>query len=322
VPPPKLPKCKIKCNPIFDNYFLSGNYQQMSFEHRLKLEQLGLSSAEAQIYLAVLHHGPLAAPAIASQTGVPRTGVYPTLCSLAEKGLIEGGLGHGSKFTAVAPEDALRGLIAREEQTLSERQQIARELTDALPPSAPDAESALDDSVQVIRTPRVITERLDKLQAEAAQQVDRIVKSPILNPRLANPAQLKAQRRGVRFRCLYERAIVEDPQISPYLPDWIAAGEEARVFDGELPNKLVVLDRQIVVVILVKPSGQSSALLVRHAPFARSMSILFEFFWNQATPLTAAPAPAHSARSRSKPQPRSTSAASSDSGAHNGAARR
>ncbi|MCA1601433.1 MAG: hypothetical protein LC776_07265 [Acidobacteria bacterium] len=260
----------------------------MSFENRLKLEQLGLSPAEAQIYLAVLQHGPLAAPAIASQTGVARTSVYPTLCSLAEKGLIEGGLGHGSKFTPVAPEEALQGLIAREEQTLSERQQIANELARALPRLAADAESALDDSVQVIRTPQLIGERLHRLQLEATRFVEGIVKAPILMPQPWNPAQRKAVERGVRYKGLYERAAIEDPKVAPYLQGWLASGEEARVYDGD------------------------------------GMGVMFESFWNQAQPLTAASAPAPSGRSRGKrkAQASPTPAASSDSGAHNGAARR
>jgi sugar-specific transcriptional regulator TrmB len=257
----------------------------MSFEHRIKLEQLGLSPAEALVYLAVLHHGPLAATAIASETGVPRTGVYPTLCSLVEKGLIEGGLGHGSKFMAVAPEEALRGLIARDEQMLSERQQVAKELTEALPRLPADAESVLDDSVQVIRTPQLIGERLHRLQLEASRLVEGIVKAPILVPRPWNPAQRKAMEHGVHYKALYERAAIEDPKIAPYIDSWLAQGEEARVSDGELPYKFVVFDQEIVVSTLVKRSSHPTALLVRHAPYARSMSILFNFFWNQAKPL-------------------------------------
>jgi hypothetical protein len=76
--------------------------------------------------------------------------------------------------------------------------------------------------------------------------------------------------------------------------------EEARVYDGELPYKLVVLDSQILVLTLVKQSGQSSALLVRHAPFAKSMNILFDSFWDQSKPLTPTGAPATSARRLSK----------------------
>jgi sugar-specific transcriptional regulator TrmB len=257
----------------------------MKLEHRLKLEQLGLSPSEALVYLAVLNHGPLAATAIASETGVPRTGVYPTLCSLVEKGLIEGGFGHGSKFMAITPEEALRGLIAREEQTLSERQQIAKELTKALPRLPDDAESALDDFVQVIRTPLLIGERLTRLQLEATRLVEGIVKAPILVPSPWNPAQRTATERGVHYNALYERAAIDDPKIAPYIDSWIAGGEEARVFDGDLPYKFVVFDQEVVISTIIRRSGHPTALLVRNVPYARGISTLFEFFWNQAKPL-------------------------------------
>jgi sugar-specific transcriptional regulator TrmB len=290
----------------------------MSFEHRLKLEQLGLSPAEAQIYLAVLHHGPLAASAIASETGVPRTGVYPTLCSLVEKGLIEGGLGHRSKFTAVAPEEALQGLIAREEQTLSERQQVAKELTAVLPRLPADAESALDDSVQVIRTPQLIGERLHRLQLEAKRLVEGIVKAPILVPRSWDLAQRKAMKQGVHYKALYERAALDDPQIAPYIDGWLAGGEEARVFDGELPYKFFVFDQEVVVSTLVKRSGHPTALLVRHAPYARSMSILFNFFWNQSKPLATENRKAISRSNRTLAEPATRTDRASQRISHNG----
>lgn len=268
----------------------------MHAAHAAKLEKLGLSASEARVYLAILHHGPLTAAAVAHETRIKRPSVYPILCSLADNGLVEADAGHGSKFAAIAPDEALPALVRREKQTVAERERIADELAQTLAPLAADAEAALHDTVQVLRTPQVITERLDRLLLEAKQQVDSFVKSPILNPRLTNPAQLKAQRRGVLFRCLYERTIVDDPKIAPYLPAWIAAGEEARVYDGELPYKLVVLDSQIVVLTLVKQSGQSSALLMRHAPFAKSMNILFDSFWSAAEPL--APPLTKSARTR------------------------
>jgi sugar-specific transcriptional regulator TrmB len=271
----------------------------MSLIHRSKLEQLGLSPAEAQVYLAVLVHGPLAAAGIASQTGIARTSVYPTLCSLAEKGLIEGGLGNGSKFTAVAPEEALHALVVREEQTLAERQQIARELAESLAPLAADADSALDDSVQVLRTPHLIVERYQRLQLEATNRVEVIIKAPIFLPSSSNPTQRKVMRRGVRYECLYERAVMDDPKVERFLPLWIAEGEEARAYDGELPYKLAVFDQEIVLLSLARRGGPPAAMLVRNAPFARSMSILFEFFWNQSMPLSA-DAPAETAGRPSK----------------------
>jgi sugar-specific transcriptional regulator TrmB len=259
----------------------------MNHEHKAKLEQLGLSPAEAQVYLATLQDGPLAAAAIANQTGMPRTSVYPTLCSLADKGLVEGGAGYGSKFAAVSPAQALPALVVREKQMLSDRERIASELAGMLEPLAANAEFALDDAVQVIRSRQVIAERFDRLQLEAERTVDVIIKAPILNPRKDNPAQQKAQRRGVHFRGLYERAAIEDPVIKPYIQGWIASGEEARVYDGELPYKLLIFDEEIVLMILTRRGGQSSALFVRHEPLAKSLTQWFNFLWEEAKPLTA-----------------------------------
>lgn len=257
----------------------------MNSQERAKLEQLGLSPAEARIYLAVVHHGPLPAGEIAHATGIARSSVYPILCSLTDKSLIEGGTGHGSKFAAIAPDQALPSLIGREKEMLSERERIAHELGETLAPLAAAAESALDDTVQVVRTPQVIADRLHRLQLEAERQVELVVKAPIMDPRLGNPAQKKAQRRGVRYKCLYERAVLEDARVKPYVAGWIAAGEEARVYDGELPYKLAVFDSEVVLLTLVRRNGQSSALLVKHALFAKSMSILFDSFWKESKPL-------------------------------------
>jgi HTH-type transcriptional regulator, sugar sensing transcriptional regulator len=184
--------------------------------------------------------------------------------------------------------------VVRDEQRLAERQQIAKELAEALAPLAAAADSALDDFVQVIRTPHLIAERSQRLQLEARTIIEGIVKAPILNPKVANPAQPVATRHGVHYKVLYELAVTDDPKVAPFLQGWLAGGEEARVYDGELPYKLAVFDKEVVLLTLARRIGHPAAMVVRNAPFARSMSILFDFFWNQAKPLTAA-APAEKA---------------------------
>jgi HTH-type transcriptional regulator, sugar sensing transcriptional regulator len=255
----------------------------MNSAYRSKLEEIGLSRAEAQVYLALLHHGPLVAAAVAKETGIPRTGVYPTLGSLADKGLIEGGLAQGSKFAAVAPEEALPALIIREEQALSEHKQIANELAETLAPLAADAQTPLDDTVEVVRTPQIITERWQRIQNEIKRSIEAFVKAPILSR--SNPAQKKTRKRGVQYRIIYEHAVIEDPRIGPFLKEWIAGGEEARVYDGELPYKLTLFDRELVMFFLARRSGAASAMFIKHALFARSTGILFDYFWEHSKPL-------------------------------------
>jgi len=93
----------------------------MNNDPEVELEELGLLPAEAQIYLALIRNGPLGASAIANVTKVPRSSVYPTLNALIDKGLVEGGAGYGSRFTAVRAELALPTLIRREKEELSHR---------------------------------------------------------------------------------------------------------------------------------------------------------------------------------------------------------
>jgi sugar-specific transcriptional regulator TrmB len=226
----------------------------------------------------------LVAAAIAKETGIPRTGVYPTLGSLADKGLIEGGVAQGSKFAAVAPEEALPALIVREEQVLSEHRQIANELAETLAPLTADTQTALDDTVEVVRDPHVIVERHQRIQTETKRSIEAFVKAPILGGR-GNPAQKKARKRRIRYRVVYERAVIEDPGVAPFLQDWLAGGEEARVYDGELPYKLSLFDRELVMFFLARRSGAASAMFIRHALFARSTGVLFDYFWHEAKPL-------------------------------------
>lgn len=295
----------------------------MNSPHRAKLEQIGLSAPEARVYLALLHHGPLAAAGIAAQTGITRTSVYPTLCSLADKGLVEGGLGHGSRFAAVSPGEALPALIVRDKEAVSERERIAAELVETLGPIAVEDESALDDTVQVLRTPQLISERFQRLEFEARREIQLVTKAPILSPTVANPGEEKALRRGVRYRCLYERAVLENPIVKATLQKWIAAGEEARVYDGELPYKYAVFDGEVVMLTLVRRSGQTSAMLVRHAPFAKSIGMLFDSFWKDAEPLVLAGANKRASRRvRSRATSRSSPAGPADDKSRNHAASR
>lgn len=257
----------------------------MSEIHRLELEELGLSTAEAQVYLALLRSsGGLGASTVATATGIQRTSIYPVLDALLEKGMVERGAGYGRRFTAVRPRQALPSLIVREKEELSNRERLAEELVGKLEsvtePFDPTAEVEV---IQVLRDPRLIAERFERLELEAERQIEIFCKPPVYG-RIDNPAQNKAMRRGVRIRSVYEQTAINDPALEPYLPKWIAAGEEARVYEGELPHKLAVFDRQNVLMPLVTPSGQGSTLFIRHPQLAMSLGMLFDSFWERSKP--------------------------------------
>jgi len=263
-----------------------------------QLQDLGLTPGEAQIYTALIRNGALGASAIASVTGIARSSVYPMLNSLVEKGLLETGASYGSRFVVVPPEQALPSLVAREREALRRQQQLAaetveqrdrlaRDLGDRLSSIAEPVETTPDELIQVIRSPRGVAERVERLQNEAKRSIEVFIKAPFFLPP-GNPAEEKTLRRGLRVRAVYERAALDVADVKPYLESWIARGEEARVYEGELPHKLAIFDRHSVLVHLSMPGDQMRTLYIRHPELAMSLGAAFDSFWERANPIGVA----------------------------------
>ena len=255
----------------------------MHQRHLAQLEKLGLSTADAQIYLALERNAaPMTASTIVNATGVPRSSVYPALTRLADRGLIEAEAGYGGRFSAVPAERALPSLMLREKEELKQREEIASalaaELTAVTERAAFNGDAEL---IQVLRDPRVIADRFERLQLEAERLIEVFCKAPFFVPP-GNEVEDTVLRRGVRVRSLYERAVLGSADIKPHLKNWIAKGEEARIHNGELPHKLAIFDRQNILLPLLTPAGQVRTLFIRHPQLATSLGMLFDFLWERA----------------------------------------
>ncbi len=260
----------------------------MRIEQQEKLERWGLSPAEARIYLALLRNGrALGASAIAAAVEMPRPSVYPVLKTLVDKGMVENGEGYGSRFTAVSPDEALPLLVRREKEQLSQRERLTGELVKELGSFRdPAAKHIETEMIQVLRDPRVCAERIAKLQRGAEREIDALVKSPIITNIRDNPEETATLRRGLRVRAIYEPDVLDDDKIAPYLRSWIDAGEEARVYEGDLPLKLVLFDSRIAWMPLdVTGSPRAVTVLVQHHALAHALHVLFERLWHESKPL-------------------------------------
>jgi HTH-type transcriptional regulator, sugar sensing transcriptional regulator len=253
---------------------------------RIELEKWGLPAPEAQAYLALIRSGALNARSIANAIGIPRTSVYPILESLVQKGLVEADVGVGSRYSAVHPKEALPSLMVREREELLQRDSLTTSLIKQLDSLAhPAGNNGESELIEVLRDPRVVATRFERLQREAKRTVEAFVKAPILNPSYSNPTQTKGLKRGLRYRGLYERAILDSPEIKPYLLKWIAEGEQVRIYEGELPHKLAIFDRQNILIPLITSNGQGRTLFIRHPQLAMSLGMFFDFLWQRAEPL-------------------------------------
>lgn len=257
-----------------------------------KLEELGLSATEARAYVALVGaDGRLNAQAIADHAGISRSSVYPALKALADKGLVEGGAGYGGRFAAIPVEEGLPALIERERETLSEKERLAKELAASLATMSGNGAVAEKDVVEILRNPRVIADRFDRLQLGADREVDIFVKAPVLTTRAGNPVEEEALRRGVRYRGLYEAAVLDNPEVEPYLSRWVAAGEEARVIDESLPLKLALFDSAAALLPLEdrRERYQVTAIIIHHLSLSTGLRVLFDTLWDKAAPMFPTP---------------------------------
>jgi sugar-specific transcriptional regulator TrmB len=266
----------------------------MRHGHQVELERLGLSAVEAQIYLALLKKGGTwKAAAVAATMQIPRSTVYLALSSLRDRGLLEAEAGYGGRFSALPAERALPSLVAAEredllqrEKELLERETVANELALELKSAASPAPIDVGvEMIQVLRDPRSVAKHFQRLQHTARHSIEVFCKAPYFNPG-DNKAEHDVLQRGLRARAIYERGGVEDPAIKPYFHEWISAGEEARIYEGSLPHKMVIFDSQIVLMPLFTPGEEMRALLIRNSQLAQSLSLAFQFLWDQSEPLT------------------------------------
>src|SRR5207249_2456644 len=104
-------------------------------------------------------------------------------------------------------------LIKREKEELIERENLAGVLANELKSDGARGETAsASELIQILKDPRVVAERFNRLELEAERQFDAFTKPPFFN-KGNNPAEEKALRRGVKVRSIYEKAALEHAEI-------------------------------------------------------------------------------------------------------------
>lgn len=249
------------------------------------LEDLGISSTEAALYLELLRNGALSASELAERTGVTRPTVYAAARSLVETGLIESGAGYGRRFHPVPPERGVATLIDREREALEKRESRSSTLVETLAGIMRENIDAFDGEIaEILSTPRLVTERLGSLAADSREEIDFFVKAPLVSSDDDDPDMIAALERGVRIRSVYESKVLRDRGVEPHLPSWLAAGEEARVFDETLPLKMALFDAEMALLPLETPGRRHglTSIIIRHQGLGRGLRIMFDAVWERS----------------------------------------
>lgn len=250
---------------------------------------LGLDEQTERVYRELVQLGPCTVEALAARLGLGRGPVAESIASLETKSLATrdaGGLVH-----TAPPQLALGALLTAQRHALGQAELTAATLAEAY--HAASAQNA-HDLVQVVIGAEQVRQRLEHIQHNAETELLALVQALIEVPEACeSEAEIAAVQRGVRYRVVLERAMLEGPHSVKPEPE-----EEVRVVES-LPTKLVIADRSTVMLPLSSPAAASPArdgypedgpmALISNAPaLVAAMLGLFESIWQRALPVRPA----------------------------------
>jgi len=251
-------------------------------------ESMLLDPAEENAYrllvgLAVAHVDRLAEVAGLS-VGV----VGELLSRLEAKGLVVR-QGEGPVFRPQPPDVALGTALLRRQESLEGDRQLVAALSEEFRAVARRRDA--DHVVEVVIGAGPLRERLRDLQQSAREEILWFCRAhPLAMQGADNTEERDALARGVRYRAIYERALLEGPGELDSVLEGIGWGEEARVAPY-LPVRLAIVDRHTAICPLTHDQerglGEPSAAVIGGGQLLDALLDLFEGHWERASPLAS-----------------------------------
>lgn len=254
---------------------------------------LGVEGTTESVYRAMLVHPDAGISELAALLEMDDEQVRGQLDALAELSLVETQEPGSGRFLAVAPDEALEVLIAREEERLQARQRellSSRSAIGDLVSSFVDSRRQLgaDGLVEQIEGVGVIRSRLFQLSGTATRSVASIQPGEALSPSATEAAARLDHSlldRGVALRTVVSETSLEAAHWRDYLHAQVAAGAQIRVHPAP-PQLMVVVDDATAVI----PRETATRALVLHGPdLLAPVNALFLEIWEASEPLGVAP---------------------------------
>ncbi len=241
---------------------------------------LGLVGDESAAYRALVGVPSAGVDELAGLLRVDAERAACLLAGLETAGLAVRSLGDPDRFVAAPPAATLRDVVQRRRLELLQAEAELAALDEAY--RSARLRSGAAGVVDVVHGAAAVRETFGRLQLGAREEVLTLVKAPIAVISAAeNVAEDSAVARGVRYRVVYERAMLdEEPDAFERIVAARAAGEEIRIAD-ELPLKLLVVDREQALIPLQGPG--KGALLVHESGLLQALVALFESEWRRAS---------------------------------------
>lgn len=242
-----------------------------------------LPAAEQRAYRLLLGMTGAGADDLAAQAGIGVGEAAGLLEALRDKGLATG----GPPFDALPPDVALGEVLLREQQNLEAARRMVASLSEEYRTTA--RRRRPEHLVEIVVGAAALRERLREMQDSARDEILWFCRAhPIAMQGPENTEETPALTRGVRYRAIYERELLEKPGELDSIVEAIKLGEQSRTLPT-LPVRLAIADRAMAICPLVPDAvrgvGEPTAAVIRSSELLDALIALFESYWERATPL-------------------------------------
>ncbi|MFL6111572.1 MAG: helix-turn-helix domain-containing protein [Catenulispora sp.] len=242
-----------------------------------------LPASEEHAYRLLVRTSGVGAEEFAARAGIGPREATELLAALQRRGLVTA----GPTFHALPPDVALGDALLREQEALESARRLVAALGEEYRTST--RRRSADHLVEIVVGAETLRERLRDLQDSAREEILWFSRAnPLAMPGPVNTEEKGALARGVRYRAIYERALLERPDELAGIVEAVGWGEQARVLPL-LPVRLAVADRALAICPLVPNAewdvAEPTAAVVRSGELLGALVALFESYWERATPL-------------------------------------
>ncbi|MFF9767723.1 helix-turn-helix domain-containing protein [Streptomyces sp. NPDC014636] len=247
------------------------------------LAAIGLDETHEAAYRALVSVGAADVTDLARSLTLAERDTERALRRLERHGLAAQSSARPGRWVAAPPGVALGALLTQQRHELEKAELAAALLAEEY--RAVAAEPAVHDLVEVVTGAPAVAQRFLQLQLGAAEEVCALVTgNPVVVSGVENEAEEQAAVRGVRYRVVVERAVLDLPHGLTELTAALGRDEQVRVVD-RVPTKLVVADRSLAMVPLTSRTAEPAALVVHASGLLELLAGLFESVWREALPL-------------------------------------
>ncbi|MFJ3821850.1 helix-turn-helix transcriptional regulator [Streptomyces nodosus] len=247
------------------------------------LAAIGLDDTHESAYRALVAVGAAEVPDLARRLALGEYDTERALRRLERHGLAAQSSARPGRWVAAPPGVALGALLTQRRHELEQAELAAALLSEEYRAAA--SEPAVHDLIEVVIGAAAVSQRFLQLQLGATEEVCALVTgAPVAVSGTENDAEEQAAGRGVRYRVVVERAVLDQPTGITEVTAAITRDERVRVVDT-VPTKLVVADRSLAMVPLTSHTAEPAALVVHASGLLELLCGLFESVWREALPL-------------------------------------